>query len=245
MKSHPDIRGKDLHRQGKKMESPSIFKADLHIHTYRSPDSLAKPIDIIRAAEKKGLSAIAITDHDEISGALEVARLAKENGSCLQVIIGEEVLCDEGDLLVYFLKKRIPPCPLEKALAEAARQGAVCSIAHPYDFARHAINPEKIPAKLLLKIRAVEVLNSRAPIESMNKKAHSFADSNKKVKLAGSDAHHHSEIGTAYVEFFGIKKLDAKSLLFARREIKGKRSSPIVRLHSRYAKLVKRITRKN
>jgi len=217
------------------------FKADLHIHTCHSKDSLAKPKDVLSEAVKKGMSAVAITDHNEVDGAFEAAQIAKDERLPIQVIIGEEVLCEEGDLLVYFLKRRINPGPLNEVLKEVKRQGAACCAAHPYDFARHAICLKKLDRATIFGIDAIEAFNARTPIESMDRKARLFAESHGKAALAGSDAHHPSEVGTAYVEFSGIRSLDKKSLLSAKRRIRGSRSLLIVRLYTRYAALRKRL----
>ena len=228
------------HRIYKTMENNLVFRADLHMHTRHSKDSLSEPAAVLRAAVKKGLHAIAITDHDEIEGAFETARLAKEKKLPLQIIIGEEVSTDEGDLLVYFLKKKIAPGKLVAVLAEVKRQGAVCSAAHPYDYTRYGIALGKIPAKQLASIGAVEAFNARITVHSHNDDAAAFAKANGKPMLAGSDAHHPSEVGAAYAEFEGIKKLDARSLISAPRKLYGKVSPKYVHLFSRYAVLTKK-----
>lgn len=222
------------------MGKNAVFRADLHMHTRYSKDSLSEPLAILKAAMEKGLHAIAITDHDEIDGAFETAKLARKMRFPLQVIIGEEVATDEGDLLVYFLKKRIARGKLAAVLAEARRQGAVCCAAHPYDFTRYGIALEKIPAKQLASINAIEALNARITVRSHNSDALKFARSRGKPILAGSDAHHPSEVGAAYVEFSGVKKLDSRSLLFAPRALGGKVSPAYVHLFSRYAVLAKK-----
>ena len=43
---------------------------DLHCHTSASFDSLSKPESVVQAAAKRGLTHLAITDHDRIEGAL-------------------------------------------------------------------------------------------------------------------------------------------------------------------------------
>jgi len=224
------------------MNAPS-FRADLHLHTSHSKDSLSSPREVLVAAVKKGLGAVAITDHDEISGALEAAKIARKEGLSLQVIVGEEVGTDEGDLLVYFAKKRIAPAPLAAVLAEVKRQGAICCAAHPFDFARHGINLAKLPARELSGIHAIEALNARASVASQNSSAEKFAQENGKPILAGSDAHHPSEVGAACVEFEGIKKLDARSLLSAPRKLRGSVSPAYVHLFSRYAAISKKAGR--
>jgi predicted metal-dependent phosphoesterase TrpH len=210
------------------------------VHTCHSIDSLSKPEEVVDAAIRAGLSAVAITDHNEIGGAREAAAIVKERGLPLQVIIGEEVLTDRGDLLVYFVKRKIGMGTLEDALAEAQGQGAACCLPHPYDFARRGINPEKLPAPLLSKIGAIEALNARSSIESQDRAAEKFALEAGKAMLAGSDAHHPSEIGAAFAEFYGVRRLDPRFLLFAKRKLCGGRSSPLVRLHSTYATMRKK-----
>lgn len=217
------------------------FLADLHMHTCYSGDSLAEPEAVLFAALKKGLSAIAITDHNEIAGAIKTKKIASEKNLDLQVIIGEEVLTDKGDLLVYFLKKKIEKGSLDMVLAEVKRQGAVCCAAHPYDFARRGIPIDKLSNAILSKIDAIETFNARITVRSHNDMARSFAKKKGKAFLAGSDAHHPSEVGAAYVSFAGISKLDAKNLLSASRTIGGKLSSPHVHGFSRYAVLHKRL----
>lgn len=222
-----------------------ILKADMHMHTRFSKDSLSAIDSVLDAALARNLGAIAITDHDRVDGAFEAQRRAAERGMHLQVIAGEEVTSDEGDLLVYFVKKRIAPGPLCKVLAEVKRQKAVCCPAHPYDFARHGMALEKLPRALLASIGAIEVFNARVPLASMNASAMKFALSQGKALLAGSDAHHPSEVGEAYVEFEleEGERLDAKALLRAKRKIGGRRASPLVRFHSRYAIARKRLGR--
>ena len=217
------------------------LKADMHVHTRFSKDSLSGIDAVLDAAAGRGMGAIAITDHDTIDGALEAQRIAKKRKLTIQVIVGEEVSTDKGDLLAYFVKRRIAPGPLPGVLAEAARQGAVCAAAHPFDFARHGINLPGLTDSILGKIGGVEVFNARVPLSSMNARAMGFALSHKKAMLAGSDAHHPSEAGAAYVEFYGLGALDAGALLRAQRRIGGKRSPPSVRLYSRYAVIRKKI----
>ena len=211
------------------------------MHTRHSGDSLSRVEDVLAAAVKRGLSAIAITDHDGIEGAIEAQRLARAQKLPLQVIVGEEVRTDEGDLLVYFVKERIAPGKLVDVLAEAGRQGAVCAAAHPYDAARHGIDLQGLAPGVLGKIGAIEVFNARVPLASQNARAMGFALKNRKALLAGSDAHHPSEVGAAYVEFYGVSSLDAHALMHAQRKLGGKSSSPFVRFYSRYAVLRKKL----
>lgn len=219
------------------------FRADLHVHTCRSFDSLSKVEDVLEAAQKKGIDAVAITDHNQIAGALEAAALARKRKLPLQIIIGEEVGTDKGDLLVYFLKRRIAPGPLARVLTEVKNQGAACCAAHPYDFARHGIALGKLPASELKAIDAIEAFNARVALPSQNASALLFSQKEKKPFFAGSDAHHPSEVGAAYAEFEGVRKLGRQSLMSSPRKIGGKLSSPLVHFFSRYAVFKKKLAR--
>lgn len=85
------------------------MRADLHVHTLhstrsgnmrflRSRDCYSRPIDVYRLAKSRGMDLVAITDHDSIDGALELAR-SVENPD--EVIIGEEVSCWHRDIQVH------------------------------------------------------------------------------------------------------------------------------------------------
>ena len=63
---------------------------DLHMHTDHSPDC-ATPVEVLlETARDRGLGAIAITDHNEISGALAAREVAATMDG-IEVIVAEEV----------------------------------------------------------------------------------------------------------------------------------------------------------
>jgi len=85
------------------------MRADLHVHTLhstrsgnmrflRSRDCYSRPIDVYRRAKARGMDLVAITDHDSIDGALELAA-SVENPD--EVIIGEEVSCWHKGIQVH------------------------------------------------------------------------------------------------------------------------------------------------
>jgi hypothetical protein len=83
---------------------------DLHCHTSASFDSLASPGDIVRAAARRGLTHLAVTDHDRIDGALRARDAAPDR---LTIIVGEEVTTSDDDLIAAFLERAVPhqgPC---------------------------------------------------------------------------------------------------------------------------------------
>ena len=75
------------------------------MHTDHSPDC-ATPVDVLlETAKRRGLGAIAVTDHNEISGALE----ARERADGIKVIVSEEVkTAHEGEVIGLFIEEKIP-----------------------------------------------------------------------------------------------------------------------------------------
>ena len=51
-----------------------LIKADFHVHSIASKDSLSKGEDLIAEAKKKGLGKLILTDHNAISGALALQK---------------------------------------------------------------------------------------------------------------------------------------------------------------------------
>ncbi|MGZ6345193.1 MAG: PHP domain-containing protein, partial [Candidatus Limnocylindrales bacterium] len=82
---------------------PRCF-VDLHCHSAASFDSLSKPADLVRLAAERGLTHLAITDHERIDGALAARDLAPPE---LTVIVGEEIRSADGDLLGLFLEHTV------------------------------------------------------------------------------------------------------------------------------------------
>ena len=69
---------------------------DLHVHTDYSPCSTNRIAKILRQAKEKGLSGIAVTDHNTIKGAIELKKLNKDEN--FDIIIGEEIETEIGHL---------------------------------------------------------------------------------------------------------------------------------------------------
>lgn len=87
------------------MEEVSILtKVDLHVHTTHS-DGLLTPAQVVELAKEKGLQAIAITDHDVLTGIPEAREVGKAKG--IEVIPGVEISTrwenQEIHILGYFI----------------------------------------------------------------------------------------------------------------------------------------------
>ena len=177
------------------------MKYDLHMHTHYSKCSNLKPQTILKLAKKYDLNGIAITDHHEVKGALEVKKLNKDKN--FEVIIGEEVSTNYGDVLAYYLSKKIATIDFYEVIDEARKQDALISVAHPFRTTLIHDHKFKIQIeKIKNKIDAIECFNART-LPGDNKKANETAEKLNVAKTAGSDSHFFFEIGTACTIFDG------------------------------------------
>jgi predicted metal-dependent phosphoesterase TrpH len=177
------------------------MRYDLHSHTHYSPCSNLMPETVLKMAKKRGLNGIAITDHNTIKGALKVKQLNKDKD--FEVIIGDEVRTNYGDVLVYYLNKEIKSREFFSVVEEARKQNALVAIAHPF---RISLNPTlkfRYPIeKLKSKIDAIECFNSRM-LPGNNERAQRLAKKLDIAGIGGSDSHFKFEVGRSYTIFEG------------------------------------------
>ncbi len=190
--------------------------ADFHIHSKYSYDSILSPRIILKVAKKRGLDMIAITDHDTIKGGMETQKLNADKD--FFVIVGTEVCTEVGDLIGLNLNEEIKSKKSIEIIEEIRSQGGCVVLPHPY---RNHILDEYVIANS----DAIEVFNSRSTNEQ-NFKALCLAKKNKKLFIAGSDAHFAAEIGNTYLEINDCSTGNIKNILkFDCEELNGYQSS--------------------
>ena len=158
--------------------SPSGDRAflDLHVHTSASFDSIASPESVVRAAAARGLTHLAITDHDRIDGAIAARELAREIFPDLTVIVGQEVKTTGGDLIGAFLERPISSgLPTVEAIAEIRAQGGLVGIPHPFDRFRGSLLADELLAMVAPLVDWVEAHNARIMVGDGNEQAAAFA----------------------------------------------------------------------
>ena len=169
----------------------------MHSHTMWSGDSTTTPDEIAAAVTESGIDVLCITDHNAIKGAVGlVGTLA------CRVIVGEELRTHAGEIIGLFLDERIPVGVQPGDAARAIRQqGGVVYIPHPYDPMRRNINEAALHALIDDGlVDAIEVINAKTSLQSLNERAASIAAAHGLAAGAGSDAHVPDAIGAAYVE---------------------------------------------
>jgi hypothetical protein len=179
-----------------RLGSREFVHVDLHMHTDHSPDC-ATPVDtLLDTAKRVGLGAIAITDHNEISGALE----ARERANGIKVIVAEEVkTADQGEVIGLFIEEKIPRgMTLQETIAEIRRQGGLVYVPHPFD-RMHAVPDYEHLLDVVEDIDAIEVFNPRVAFSAFNEEAARFAAKYRIVAGAGSDSHVAQGLGSVKI----------------------------------------------
>ncbi|KAA3605119.1 MAG: PHP domain-containing protein [Planctomycetota bacterium] len=126
--------------------------ADLHIHTQWSDgDDLDR---VLAAAVEQRLDAIAITDHDEIGGALEARRRAHRRRLPLAVIPGVEVSSRDGHIGALFVTRTVPKGLSAAETVERIHQAGGIAVAH------HPFAPKLIERLLRVKLGCGDLLNT-------------------------------------------------------------------------------------
>ena len=222
---------------------PDVGRAfvDLHCHTRASFDSLSSPRDVVRAASERGLTHIAITDHDRIDGALE-ARDAAPDG--LTVIVGEEIWTPDGDVIGVFLERAIPPgMSFEETVDAIHEQGGLVGVPHPFDRHRGSAGRDGSMGRIAESggIDWIETHNARVMFGGGNDEAARFALDRGLPGVAVSDAHSVLEVGVAYAALTGDPGTAAglRAALPSAELVPG-RASYAARLVTPFAKLVQR-----
>ena len=168
---------------------------DLHSHSSASFDSLSNPVALARAAAARGVTHLAITDHDRVDGA-QRARDAQVPG--ITIIVGSEVRTHAGDLIALFIERPLQVgLPPEEAIAAIRAQGGLVGIPHPFDAWRGSLLLDDRFLALLPLIDFIEGWNARLVAPGGNQRAAELSATHGIPSVASSDAHSIMEIGNA------------------------------------------------
>jgi hypothetical protein len=107
-----------------------VLEVDLHSHT-RFADGFLSPFDLVIQARRRGLDALAITDHNILFPALMGRWYARTFGGPT-ILVGEEITARDYHVHAVGLAERIDASlPLDRVIDEAHRQGGIVIVAHP------------------------------------------------------------------------------------------------------------------
>jgi len=213
------------------------LRIDMHMHTQASFDCLSDPRKVLAAASARGVRRIAITDHNRVTTALEMAEAFPDS-----VIPGEEVKTKEGiDVIGLYIKEVIPKgTPAREVCRRVKDQGGLVYLPHPY--ARGKGGSGRYAEELAPLVDIIEVFNARLHPGRLNDQGEELADRWSKPRGAGSDAHMLGEVAGAWVEV-GPHPNEPAALLAAleHAQVRGVTTPWVVHLASTWAKVRKRL----
>jgi predicted metal-dependent phosphoesterase TrpH/glycosyltransferase involved in cell wall biosynthesis len=185
----------------RRLEARPLIDVDLHMHTDHSPDCATPVETLLETARERGLGAIAVTDHNEITGALEARELARRDGKGVpKVIVSEEVkTADQGEVIALFVEEKIERgMTLAETIAEIRRQGGLVYVPHPFD-RMHTVAGYEDLLGIVGEIDAIEVFNAKVAYSGFNEEAARFAAKYRIVAGAGSDSHVAQGLGSVRI----------------------------------------------
>ena len=199
-----------------------LGKADLHVHT-AAGDGMAEIQEILDYIESAtDLDVIAITDHDDLKGALEARERWARGRYRFQVVVGMEVTALEGHIIALYLERPLPSLrPLEEVLAAVHNQGGLCIIAHPMCWLTRSVGQRTLERIMNSSQEGVyfdgletanQALGARVGREKarrLNRERYHLTE------VGGSDAHFLKAIGSAYTEFAGATAEDLRRCILA------------------------------
>ncbi len=181
-------------------------KTEFHIHTRFSKDSLLTGPFLLLMCKFRKIKCIAITDHNELKGALSYRNSFEKKG--IRVIPGEEIFSKDGEIIGLFLKERIEPgMSAEKTAKEIKKQGGMVYIPHPYDEKRYkTVIKEDALQRIIGDVDIIEVHNGRNVSPAFSEKQKEIQSMYGKTACVGSDAHTFFEIGRNYAKLSSVEK---------------------------------------
>ncbi|HET7685197.1 MAG TPA: PHP domain-containing protein [Candidatus Limnocylindria bacterium] len=237
--SATDLRATPQERTGSAAAQRTAF-VDFHIHTRFSRDSILGEERFIRTALERGLTHVAVTNHNNVEGAIAVRDKVRELGLSdrLTVILGEEVSTSDGEVVGLFLSRTIPRGLSADATADAIHeQGGLVSIPHPFDPFRgsHIREAPLVALAEAGKIDMVEVFNSRVTFGRHNQEAAEFAARYGIPGIAASDSHSRFEIAMSFNALPAFDDAAGLRQVLPENDWHGSRSTVLIHLTTRWA----------
>jgi predicted metal-dependent phosphoesterase TrpH len=182
------------------------------VHSHWS-DGRQSPEALVLAAVGR-VDVLAITDHDEIAGALHARAFALARAELgVEVVVGEEVSTLNGHVIGLYIQEWVPPgLSAERTLELIHGQGGLAVAPHPLHPIRYTRRGHAPVAAILdaLAFDAVEVVNNTGPLACFYDARALIANDRWRLPVCGgSDAHDARYVGSGLTRFDGR---DARAL---------------------------------
>ena len=204
---------------------PRFGRADLQVHTAHG-DGMDDALTIFEAVERQAfLDVIAVTDHDDVRGALEARETYERTRDRwhFDLVTGIEVTTLHGHLLALWVDRPIPSFKsLEATVAAIHEAGGVAVVPHPFSLLTRSIGKRTLDRVMRLPAAeqrpdGLEVANTLAKGWHTGERARALNRGWALAETGGSDAHFVEAVGRAYTRFAGSTAEDLRQALLARR----------------------------
>ncbi|MEX2445996.1 MAG: PHP-associated domain-containing protein [Dehalococcoidia bacterium] len=199
-------------------------RADLQIHTAYG-DGMEDARALFEAIELRGeLDVVAITDHDDIGGALLAREVHAQAPYHFDFVTGIEVTTQQGHLLALWVEEPVPSFrSLEATVAAVHRAGGLAVVPHPFSLLTRSVGRRSLERVLAIEDEAthpdgIELANptsrgwdTGARARTLNGEQYHLAET------GGSDAHFAEAVGAAYTLFPGHDAESLRRAVLARR----------------------------
>jgi hypothetical protein len=187
----------------------------------------------IRRYGRAGIDCVAVSDHNNIDGALAV-----RGDAGFRVIVAEEIKTSEGEIIGLFLRENIRKGLTPEDTVRAIReQGGIVLVPHPFDRLRRSPLRTEALLRILSDVDVIEVFNSRNVLQADNDRALQFAREHGKLMSAATDAHTPWEIGLAYTEMPEFEGPGDFLIALGQGQVVGRRSFVGLHFISTWAKI--------
>lgn len=178
---------------------------------------------LARIEERTDLDVIAVTDHDDIGGALLAREIHARGRYSFEFVPGVELTTRAGHLLALWVDEPLRPLrPLGETVATIHRMGGVAVIPHPFSYLTRSVgqralerliaegDPETLPDGIEVANLTLAGRVTGAKALRLNRERYGLAET------GGSDAHFPEEVGTARTVFGGTTAVELRAAILAR-----------------------------
>lgn len=197
-------------------------RADLQVHTAHG-DAMGGAAEIFEAVESAGvLDVLAVTDHDDVGGALLAREIHAQGSYSFELVTGIEVTTRSGHLLALWVEEPVRSFrSLEETAASIHRLGGLAVIPHPFSMLTRSIGRRRLERNLAVadreaRVDGIELANPTSfgwdtrRARRLNERRYHLA------VTGGSDAHFTELIGSAYTTFTGRTASELRAAIEAR-----------------------------
>ncbi|MCP4116542.1 MAG: PHP domain-containing protein [Desulfobacteraceae bacterium] len=185
----------------------SGFMVDLHIHTFPASACASDSAEaMVETAKERGLDALCLTDHNHVWSRRDVDRMMDRFN--LRIFRGNEIMTDQGDMLVFGFHQPIDRViKLSDLAGLVERANGFIIAAHPFrgfltfGTGQIGLTPQKAMEREMFKhVHGLETLNGKVT-QNENRLAAQVAEGLGLPSTGGSDAHDVSSVGTYATRF--------------------------------------------